>query len=63
MTLSRSELERLAGTYKDADSGLVGQVDVVSNRLRFRLGLPGAEQRYRMAEDLLQRLAAPESLG
>ena len=37
VTLSRAELERLAGTYKDADSGLVGQVDVVGNRLRFRM--------------------------
>jgi hypothetical protein len=34
VTLARTDLEKLAGTYKDEASGLVAQVDVVANRLR-----------------------------
>jgi hypothetical protein len=37
VTLARTDLERLAGSYKDAASGLVAQVDVVANRLRITI--------------------------
>jgi pimeloyl-ACP methyl ester carboxylesterase len=55
VTLSRADLERLAGSYADKESGLVAKIDLLADRLRASLAdgfqvllIPTAPNRFRM---------------